>query len=415
MTGEKWSAQTILDMVERVYDAALDPEAWPRFLEALLRASGAGSAAIIPHNVQTGESRVLASANLDAASSRSYEETFGRLNPWVRRCGPSTFAGSVQTGEMVCSPAEIERSEFNQGLLRPLNLFHAIGACIARDGDTVPFCCVLRSRREGPFDEDDVRGLSALVPHMRRALQIRTRLEGAGPQARAEGAALDQLVFACLVLDRCGRVLFSNRAALEMVGEGDGLSLVDGCLCAADREDTGRLRALTHAAGLTTIGRGLHSGGPLAVARPSGRRALNLLVLPFRGSSEPGPGARPAAIVFATDPELRPAPEPEVLEGLFGLTAAESRVAAALVQGDTLESAAGRLRLSAHTVRNQLKNVFAKTGTGRQPELVSLLLAGVAQVRVDEPDSAGAAIGAPPVAAPAPASRRATTRYRSGR
>lgn len=414
MTGGKWSGKTILDLVELAYDASIEPEAWPRFLEALVRAGGAGAAAIIPHNVETGAARVLASANLDATSSRRYEETFARLNPWVRRRGPSTFAGSVQTGEMICSAAEIESSEFHQGMLRPLHLFHALGACVARDGNTVPFCCILRSRREGPFDEDDVRGLSALVPHIRRAIQIRARLEGAGQQAGSE-VALDQLVFACLVLDRCGRVLAMNRAAREMAAEGDGLSLEDGHLCAADRVDTARLRALTHAVGLTMTGRGLHSGGPLAVARPSGRRALNLLVLPYRGSLEPGPGPLPAAIVFAADPELCEAPQPDVLAGLFGLTAAESRVAAALVEGHTPESAAGRLGLSAHTVRNQLKNVFAKTGTGRQPELVRLLLAGVAQVRVDVPDSAGAATGAPPLAAPAPASRRATTRYRSGR
>jgi DNA-binding CsgD family transcriptional regulator len=44
-----------------------------------------------------------------------------------------------------------------------------------------------------------------------------------------------------------------------------------------------------------------------------------------------------------------------------------------LSSGDTLEAAAAKCQISYQTARNQLKAVFAKTGTHRQSELVSLL------------------------------------------
>ena len=58
----------------------------------------------------------------------------------------------------------------------------------------------------------------------------------------------------------------------------------------------------------------------------------------------------------------------------FGLTPAEARVALHLVTGETLRSAAAKLSISYETARSHLKNIFNKTGTGRQAELVVVIL-----------------------------------------
>jgi DNA-binding CsgD family transcriptional regulator len=57
----------------------------------------------------------------------------------------------------------------------------------------------------------------------------------------------------------------------------------------------------------------------------------------------------------------------------FDLTPAEARLAAHLASGATLQAVAERLGISKETARNQLKMVFAKTGTNRQAQLVALL------------------------------------------
>ena len=242
---------------------------------------------------------------------------------------------------------------------------------------TMPVCCLLRPRRAGPFEDNDVHALSALAPHIRRALHIRARLAGAEWLTEAQAAALDSLAFGCLVLDRHGAVLSVNRAARDLTGRDDGLAIRNGLLRAAGVGEMSRLRALTLAAGQTASGRSLHPGGALAVARRRGR-PLAVLVLPFRGGLDAPPGRQPAAIVFVTDPDARRQPANALLRNLFGLTLSEARVAVALLDGDSPETAAERLGRSAHTVRNQLKSVFAKTGTRRQAELVRLLMAGLA-------------------------------------
>ncbi|MGF2508686.1 helix-turn-helix transcriptional regulator, partial [Ralstonia pseudosolanacearum] len=66
------------------------------------------------------------------------------------------------------------------------------------------------------------------------------------------------------------------------------------------------------------------------------------------------------------------------LAALFDLTEAESRLASALVQGDTLEQYAQRRGVSIGTVRYQLKQVLSKTGTNRQSELMRKVLCSAA-------------------------------------
>lgn len=63
---------------------------------------------------------------------------------------------------------------------------------------------------------------------------------------------------------------------------------------------------------------------------------------------------------------------PRIL-ALFGLTASEAAVAAAVGAGQSLEDIAAARGVSVQTVRTQLKQIFAKTGTNRQSALAALI------------------------------------------
>src|SRR5262249_54185864 len=62
------------------------------------------------------------------------------------------------------------------------------------------------------------------------------------------------------------------------------------------------------------------------------------------------------------------------LRSHFGLTPAEARLALHLVTGETLRSAAAKLTISYETARSHLKNIFKKTATCRQTQLVVVIL-----------------------------------------
>ena len=172
---------------------------------------------------------------------------------------------------------------------------------------------------------------------------------------------LDLLHEAVLVLGRDARLLGSNRAAAGLLSEGDGLTLSAGRLVASTSDATQALHR-----GVERAARG--EAGRVQVPR-FGRTSLTLLV---ERHPQAGSGS-PAAVVFATERGGR-GPRDEDLAARHGLTPAECSVAQRLCAGVDLECIARELDISLSTVRGHLKQIFGKTQSHRQAELVCKLL-----------------------------------------
>ena len=87
------------------------------------------------------------------------------------------------------------------------------------------------------------------------------------------------------------------------------------------------------------------------------------------------------ATLFIADPEGGHISTTEVLETLYQLTHAEAELVRLIAEGNSLEEVAAERGVTMNTVRSQLKQVFSKTDTSRQGELVHLVLTGVASIR----------------------------------
>jgi DNA-binding CsgD family transcriptional regulator len=114
--------------------------------------------------------------------------------------------------------------------------------------------------------------------------------------------------------------------------------------------------------------------------RPSGKRFYAILISPASPRFQVLSLPRPEICVMITDPEgsqLLPANQ---LQSAFGLTPAEARLAALLANGEELRTAAAKLSITYGTARVRLANLFEKTDTRRQGELVRLLLTAIAPV-----------------------------------
>ena len=66
----------------------------------------------------------------------------------------------------------------------------------------------------------------------------------------------------------------------------------------------------------------------------------------------------------------------ERLRALYGLTGAEARVASLLARGYRLDEIAEMLGVAYETTRKHLKQIFGKTSTARQADLVRVVMTG---------------------------------------
>jgi len=96
-------------------------------------------------------------------------------------------------------------------------------------------------------------------------------------------------------------------------------------------------------------------------------------IWPFDGPThQPGQEVRALLTLNALGP--KPGPSAAILAKTFRLTPSEAKVACVIARGAPPDIAARELKISRETARNQLKSVFAKTGTHRQSELVAVLM-----------------------------------------
>jgi DNA-binding CsgD family transcriptional regulator len=148
----------------------------------------------------------------------------------------------------------------------------------------------------------------------------------------------------------------------------DGISLQSGAVVTADLTARRRLtRSIAEALGADGVA--VRGADSILCPRPSGLRPYVIHVLP--ASHEEG---RHRAVLVIIDPEDVPEPPVDVLRRLYGLTQTEARVAVCVLRGDGVKTIAEELAVSAATVKTHLQNVFSKTDTHRQAQLVRLLL-----------------------------------------
>jgi DNA-binding CsgD family transcriptional regulator len=91
----------------------------------------------------------------------------------------------------------------------------------------------------------------------------------------------------------------------------------------------------------------------------------------------------PVAIVTVRDPDIDSRRREANLRHRFGLTIAESKMAAEILKGDGRAAAARRRRISTATAKAHLSSIFEKTGTHRQAELIRLLLDAADEDKAD--------------------------------
>jgi DNA-binding CsgD family transcriptional regulator len=274
------------------------------------------------------------------------------------------------------SDSDLERLDFYQELLRPLNLWHVAIINVHRDDTYLAPMGFLRTRPQRPFDEDELRALRSLAPHLNRALRVTLRIREIEARVSALAEMSDRALTAIVVTDTFGRVAEANSPARAILAEGDGLLIRNGIVRAARSDDNAKLvRLILEAAGGVDGLTFIHKRGVMQVARPSCRRPLALVVSPTRNAASPFGRGHAVTIAFA-DPERAPEADADLLARLYGFTAREAAVSALLLQGRSPSEVAQELAMTENTVRTHIRHVLDKTGVERLAELVRLLMQG---------------------------------------
>ena len=366
------------ELLDNLYHASTDETGWPGSLGAVTGYFGASWSGLI----ETGNSspgplkgvgqpsRSAPQSGIPLDPTRLCAAYYAARNPWLLAFGERPLTGWIGPGSIHCPPAQFEWNEFYNEFVRGRRfpVFHQLGVMITPSGGSQTLLTVLREEQQNAFNDDEIRDLRSLVPHLQRVLQIHREMTGLRQFAEGTGSILESLDVAAIALDRSCEVCFANGLAESILQSGDMLRLPDGRLAAPLAHETVALRKLAEGAS-PGAWKEQAQGGNLTVR--SGERSLYLTVIPL---ASPIRGASHQADVLVTITlDTAPQPRDRSLTSLFQLTPAEIRVSMLLLEGLEPKDVAERMGVTYETVRFRLKIIYRKMGVTRQTQLVRLL------------------------------------------
>lgn len=361
----------LTNVIADIYDAAIDPALWQRALGSICAFVGGASAVLYWHDSATQRSQMLHIFNENPEYTRLYFEKYLPMNPMFPA---ATFVevGAVHTDNDIMPRAELEKTRFYKEWIAPQGIASALAVNLEKGILRSSMINIRTDASYGPADDESRRRLALLVPHLQRAVAIGRLFD----QNKAAEAALTETLghveAAVLLVSADGTIVFANAPAAAMLTEGKIIQRRDDRLRVGS---TGADRILREI--FTDAENGDSSIGARGVAVALSDTEVRWFahVLPLTSGRRQGDGATYAAVaaVFVRDTAPN-APAPlEAIAKLHKLTATEARVLDAMLKVNGVKAIADLLGLSQATVKTHLHNLFRKTGTSRQSQLVKLV------------------------------------------
>lgn len=308
-----------------------------------------------------GQTRVVSNAVFSGLPDL-YVGDYCEADPWrLRR--PRTHDTAIVTDSFL-PEAEWRGSSFFNEVLRPhrIDPGQSMVAAVRLENGAEAVVGVGRPGEAGPFSEMEQGSLTSALPHLRRVLKLKARLDQAQTSSAFADAALDAFPMAIFRITAGGMVCHQNRHGVQLLERADGLTVRGGRLVATHEASDLELQSAIHHA--------LHRSGSVASmvsARKPDDGSLSLMVSPIsrRGESQ--------VLIIAHGPQFDGGARRSRLSSLFRLSSAELELATGLLEGRTLSEIAASRGVAVNTLRVQLRSVLKKTGTSRQAELVALL------------------------------------------
>ena len=358
-------------LVLAIHRASINNWEWPEVLKRLRVHLDASVVMIGHHEFVTGTDSALFESTEGSNFIRDMA-CYSARNPWFLS-SEDYFAGRVMTGDELISHSDLRRTDFFRGFLQPRGLLHLLCGVINQHHQGAHFFAAFRAEGEAPFDSLEKAELGLLLGHITLSLKSQWRWQETSDMVSILLALSAYDDNPAILVTADGELVHHNRAAQHLLQRHQGLCLDGKHLRAESPADLRLLRDAIASVAQEDQNRTMPEQTILTLAsippmppvvllvraagqifRPQVGSTQSLVLVNVRG----GHGCHePATCMFARQ---------------YSLTAAQTKVSGLVFAGQSLSTIARSLHLSEHTVRSHLKQIFQKTDTHGQMELVHL-------------------------------------------
>jgi DNA-binding CsgD family transcriptional regulator len=378
------SEQSFNRFIDLTYEAAEKPERWRHLYEELQLALGVKSIHMLALDKRHGTLSYSDGANMPVQGELAYMQHYRFMDPrWPivlqKEVGQWTHCHEVLDEQLVAT------HPFYQEFLLPYDRRYMTACKLVDTSEATVVFSTLRGVAEGPLPADACAFLDRLLPHLQRACRIGIQNFVYSSQALVGHLLVNKLRQPVILMSPGGGVMHTNEAAQELLRSTHLVRVEAGQLKLPRRQLDELLRRCAE------LEQSIKVGAAEGAADPTGAQASQFRSLHILDDSGPESvyafftvlspqsamgtfGLRPVVMLLFYHPGSAPAIDSSLLYAVFGLTPAECRIATLLAEGLSLKQIAQVQGTQHETVRKQLRSIYQKTSTNRQPELIRLLL-----------------------------------------
>jgi len=355
-----------MHMMAGLHDAVLDPREWPVVLRSLVETLGVAGAAYFVRDNRSGAIEWASFFGPTTGFKSEYLTHFSSLDPFANLLAQGA-PGWTRLTQSLPAPM-LRHDEWYNDFVMMSGIGDVVGARLASVGSHTAFFGIHEGIGQNQIGPSGGPPLDRVLARLSKAADVQLRLQSLGWSSAVAGHALDQLSTGVIVAEGSGRVVEMNGLAEQILRRGDGLAVENGKLRALRVFEAARLSASIAAATANQVG--VSTSSRILIGRRAGRRSYILTVTPL--DVRFGFHDDPVALILVVDPDER-SPKANELAEYFGLSPAESRLAAHLVSGKRLAGISSTTGLAVSTLRTQLRSVLKKVGVERQADLLRVL------------------------------------------
>lgn len=373
-------SQHHLDIVSRLYDAAIDPNRWTESLDQLAAEIGAKSSALLIletlNEYRYSISKCSSHINLQPEDARIYERDYSKYEAeHFARVAKMPAGKIIKEIDYVDDPNAYRYRPDVAFLEQRFGIFERFAVRLNEEKAWFD-CITFQYDTSRPnITRAEVEVLRQFIPHIAKTTNLsRTFIELKNRYSAVLGV-LDRLFVGVFLLLDSGEVLLKNTTADNLVSKQDGLFITrDKKLSCSDSRTSRQLKlAIKNACGTAAAEKNSGSAR-LKVARPSGNDSYLVDISPIRDTDKEIDAHYRGAIAMVIDCDQRLPININGLQTLYELTAAEASVAQHLIEGKKVNEVAEIRGTSPETVKSQAKSIFSKTQSNSRTELFNRLL-----------------------------------------
>jgi DNA-binding CsgD family transcriptional regulator len=363
----KASVEQVSEVIRRIHEAGAAPEKWEEALAAIVALFEGSRGSILDIEVGSDQLVGLTHIGHDPAHAKLYAEYYYRVDP-TRAVALSMPPLVALTGYEQFPRSVRNNHEYFDYAERICNIGDVLGVSTVPHGRRAVLS-LQRTTRAPEYGQSEKKMAELLAPHLQLAKRVETTL-GVAWSAKAElEAAFSHIALPALIVDADGRIRHANAAATTLFARHKQLDTRHGRLVFGNATvDCAYRNAVVAAA----CGGGRSAAIPVQLG-PKTR--AEVLISPL--DAEHGVAQSwqiPLALVVVDTGERDDEAIAARIKQLYGLTTTESRIAAALAAGRTVEEIRKAKHVSDATLRTHLQSIYRKTGVRRQADVVRLAL-----------------------------------------